>query len=440
MAELVKKKHELTILEKAALILAIASSALAFLFPFLAFDLKFIAQITYLPAVLFGLRSMRRTKYFGKSLPVIACVALAVIGIAWTPASERGRAMIIAVHLASVIPLAALIVDKKCIRFCATTYVTASATAVIVSVYMMVSKLGINGLQKFGALINEKGNVVTNQNELGASVGLATLLAIALAIGYLKECSKENKQLHIKLIYFNVIAIILALAVTLTGSRGAFIATLIGAFILLLSKGSGLSRAKVLTAALILIIVPGIIISMVTGISPIDRLTNRFSEDTVGDFSGRLPIWQNTLDAIGERSFYVIYGTGTGGADKLIGSFDKLSRRGKDGIYRRSAHSSYVEWFTYFGILGLIPGAVLIWSIVRRAIKLDKISHSKDRIAFLTFFLIFSFDGVVFRASYWPMLGSVLLVVLSYSSLADYSSPIFGQSDAKSKNKYKYAA
>lgn len=435
MADLAENNHRLTKFEKAAIILAVASSALDILFPFLPFKLRFMSQITYLPAVLFGIRSWRRTKFYGKSLPVIACVVLVIIGIVWTPRTELGRAVLIAVHLVSVLPIAALIVDKRAMRLCASTFVTASTITVLIAMKIMISTVGLDILQKFGNLIDDTGTVVTNTNELGASFGLALLLSTALVLGCFRECKSKKKLFDKKLIYYLAASIILALAAILTGSRGAFIATFAGVFILLMSKSNGLARGKVIAIISILMITAVVVISFATGVSPTERLTSRFSGGTVGDFNGRIPIWEQTIDIVVNKSFYIIYGTGTGGAEKLVGTFERFARRGEDGIYRRSTHSSYVEWFTYFGLLGIIPALGLMWSAVQRAIKLDKVSHSTNRTAILIFFLVFAFNGVVFRSSYWTVLGSMILALLSYSSLADQSCPIFGSPDASKKSK-----
>lgn len=425
------KRNNLTKIEKVALALAIASAALAFLFAFLPFTIRFIGQLTYLPAVILGIRSWRRTKFFGKSAPVLACAVLVLIGIAWAPSSERGRAMLVAVHLLAVLPIAALIVEKRCLRFCATTFVTASTITVLVSSKIMFSTLGLYTLQKFGTFIDDSGASLTNPNEMGASFGLALLFSIAIALGYFRESKSEKKPLDIKLIYYLITSIILTLATVLTGSRGAFVATFFSVLVLLMSKSNGLSKAKVIIVTFIVIAAPMIVISMITGISPIDRISDRFSNDSVGDIGGRVPIWERTFDVVANKSFYIIYGTGTAGSDKLVGSVVSGARKGKDGIYRRSTHSSYVEWFAYFGILGIFPAILLLFNVVRNAIKLDRISNSTDRVAILAFFLVFSCNGVVFRSPYWPMLGSMILALVSHSSLAGNSSPIFYTSSAK---------
>jgi O-antigen ligase len=208
-------------------------------------------------------------------------------------------------------------------------------------------------------------------------------------------------------------AVFLSVGVLMTASRGATISTLASTLYLFVRTPGALKSKQVLRLAVASAVVIGVVTTVIN-VSPIESLTSRFSDDTLSTLGGRTPIWQTAFDTYTSDAAYVTWGVGTGGAEKLLGQFDNLARRGPDMIWRRSPHNTCLEWLLCFGLLGVGPGLWLMWAAARQSWRMDRGAGTCHRAAIMVYCVPFALSAVIFRTAFFSALGGIFIAMLSY--------------------------
>jgi len=402
-----------------ALLLVFATAAAAFLIPSLPFETRFLNLLLYLPAVLIGIPSYLTTRSFGRSKEVLLCILLAFAGVLWSDEAERGRGLLIAGYLAITLPIASLIVARRCLTSCMHAFLVSSLFAFAVCAMVSSDSYEIALGERFGVVVDFTGSVVSNPNEVGAAFGFAALLAFILTLNGAKDphlLLLKSRGAH----YFVYLgsAGVLLLGMILTGSRGAFLATSASLFVPLLHWRAESAKIKATVVMLVFLATLCGTLFLYVGASPAATMQMRFTGDDTVTLGGRTAIWADGISAMVSETRYLVRGTGTGSAEQLLGQYNHHPMRGRDGILRKSPHNTILEWWMCFGILGSIPAGFLLYRVIQVSWNLDQVAGSAERRAILVFMILFSFDGVIYRLPFWPAIGALLLVLLSSETVS----------------------
>jgi O-antigen ligase len=166
---------------------------------------------------------------------------------------------------------------------------------------------------------------------------LGMLLALALPMAwYLSSTARSGFQRWLNRVYF----VVGTLAILLTSSRGAFIATLVA----LSAVPFTLTQIKtgVKVAGLIIIILAGVSAVWLVPQSSFQRLSTTTTEISEGSMQGRMSIWKSGLAAVPHRAFH---GYGPAGWYPAAGAVAGRIR---------GPHSSYLSILVEEGIIGLL--------------------------------------------------------------------------------------
>lgn len=396
-------------LGQAALLLAASGTAVVWMVPYLFSETAaantWIVSRWYLlvcaPAVLGGLGAFSRYAGFAKSRVVIACVALMVVGITWTDPTERGRGALFAAGVLVTLPLAALI----CRHDYLTPFLRAfSITTAASLIYAFASAATVQR----GTLVDSTGTATANSNSVGIQAALAAL--------FLLMTFPRRKRLGAYLCAFLIA--VLVISCVITASRTAFL-SLAGAFVVWMLFLSSRFALKVMVTV-------GVValsyLAINAAVDPehmlyqgiVERLIQD-DEETLYTLGGRTRIWKFAGEEFANDHTW-LYGTGTGGVDKALGSSYELirgARQGSDGIWRLYPHNTLVWWALAFGINGVAVCAWLGFSIARAAYQLDKKSGDWRRSTLVAFVALTGVGGVITQESSWCVLGAALLAMLS---------------------------
>jgi len=255
------------------------------------------------------------------------------------------------------------------------------------------------------AYLSSLTSTFVNRNTYATYAGLTLLTAIALMIkemrltaplgltsraGWLEFLDNMNPRL-----FFLIVTVaMIATALLLTQSRGGFISTLIGVFVLFVTMAMNRGhRGRTLISALVVTMAAGYILLSVSGAGTLSRLAGTGTGDIGGN---RQKITAITLEAISQSP---AQGTGLGTFEDVFHRF-----RGTDWYVWTPAfdraHNSYLE-FTLE--IGLIPTLAVV-SI------------------FLLIFL-FCLRGVVKRRrnAIYPCVGVAATALVGTHALLDFS-------------------
>ena len=191
-------------------------------------------------------------------------------------------------------------------------------------------------------------------------------LACYLSISFLFTIKKVFfiKKIYRKL-FFLLIPLSILYAMLLTGSRGAFLATIIASIVLSFYNKASLS----LYLKLLLIFLLFMVLFMLLP----EDLVNRFIYRSYNDGSNRIRIylWNNAISYILEKPFFG-YGLASGRAITSVGS----------------AHNTFLSITLNFGIVGLICFLVILFKDIKILIK-------RDMILFLSVLVSLIFTSII---------------------------------------------
>ena len=426
---------------KFALQLAFVVSALGFVYPKFSESINqpvipFINLVMYIPAVLIGSWYWWKGRSFAGSWPVIACVILVWVGLAYAGNSESDRGLLIAALLTIVLPVAALIVEKRAWLMCAKTYVIANAVAMAMALWYETRGDLANSwlvVYRFGFLWSEDGSTeLGNPNQVGGQLAFASVIAFII---YLKDFSARKRRASgpVGANLYLGLAVFLSLGCLLTASRGAAACWLVGMGMLTIwgTRSQSPARQKglaFLMAGGVLLAVFGVVAS---GSSPWENLQKRIGDDSVFSMGNRMQIWQDAYIAWTSDPDFILRGAGTGMADEVLGRITVDAEEDDYGVLRKNCHNSFVELILSFGILGIICGTALAASMFHKALLLDHGERNVGRLAILLTALVFAMTAVSYRHPCWLATGSLILAMVS-GTPARRRAPAAGMSRSES--------
>ncbi len=408
----------------AALILTFVVAAFAYLFPKLwelvgRHPVAFTDLTLYLPAILLGSWAWWRRRSFASAWPVVCCVGLVWIGLAYAGPSQSLRGLLIAALLTIPLPVAALISQQRCWHLCAKTYVLANVAALVLALWFetrvahghVASVLG-----RFGFLPTADGGGRTaNPNQVGGQLALAAVLAFILYLSERPQASGaaggRKKPWQFSLAW----TVFLSAGCLLTASRGAFVSWFAGMGLLCVwgTRGQSARQMRDLVAAGAVGLVSVALLMTAGRAMPWDRLESRLTDArSMGTMAGRTQIWRNALTAWKSSPDLIWHGTGTGRADEVLGQFDDHAEEDDYGVLRKNCHNAFVEWGLSFGLLGIVAGTCLGAVVLYRALRLDRRERNVGRLAVLACVVLFAMTAVSYRHPCWMATGSLVLAML----------------------------
>jgi hypothetical protein len=379
----------------------------------------FVDLLLYLPAVLMGVWHWCKGRSFASSWPVAICVGLVWTGLLYAGNSQSDRGILIAALLTIVLPVAALIVEKRAWLACARTYVIANATALGIALW--IESMGekstallrvYNMFSRFGFLVAKDGYTrMANPNQVGGQLALASVLALILYLNALSRTSRRGRTAEL----FLGLTVFLSLGCFLTASRGAAASWLVGMGTLFL-WGTKSQRQAQLRDMVFLTTMGALALMLIVVArqkSPLETLQSRLDDNTVSSLGGRASIWLHAWEAWHSNPDFLFRGTGTGMADEVLGQFDEQAREDDYGVLRLNCHNAFVEWGLSFGIVGMVCGGCLLTTMFHKMRLLDGADRNVGRHAVLACVMVFAMTAVLYRHPCWMATGSLVLAMLS---------------------------
>ncbi len=247
-------------------------------------------------------------------------------------------------------------------------------------------------------------NVEIDENYVSALIALATMYIFNKILN--KKSDFKEKGISICLIMIN------SLAIALSGSRAALIATIIAMILaFLFSFYKDLNFKKLVKIAMV------IIIAICIGRKILDYIPawtyNRYFNSNYADNSNntRILLWKNGIDGIFNSPIF----------GYSIRVFDKLPEysyiNGFKIPARVPAHQTYLDLLLYTGILGFIPFMIFLCMIFKKFLK------NKNKIYIpMIFVLIFITNIIGAEKSVFLWNNLILLTIIGDYLLKDESN------------------
>ncbi len=379
-----------------------------------------VAKVLCVPAVILGTASWWRTRSFARSWPVVLCTGIIWIGLFYAVETKHHKGLVFATYVTAALPIAALIVERRCWWLCARYFVYGSSLALGLAIWFEYHSHGsslLSSLYRFGFLWNERRTVkLSNPNMIGGQLALAALLAFAL---FLRGGRGGNAALRaaggprpFSLSW----TVALSMGCLFTASRGAFVTWFCGMGVMFYwgTRVDRLDRLKNLIAVSCVLLAAAIFIAASSGFSPWQTLQSRLQAgDKVFSVSGRLVFWKGAVEAWCSNPRYFFVGTGTGAAPDVLARSCGVT--GADGVtfVPTAAHNAFIEWGLSFGLVGIVAGICLMVAFYRRAQLLDRRDGNVTRRAILLCFILCSMTYVTIYRFIVVAAGALILAMLS---------------------------
>lgn len=368
---------------------------------------RFLYLIVLIPSVIMGSITWSKTNTIGRSPIMITSLMMMFFGIFWVDLTERSRGLLLFTQIAVMFPISSLIIYTKSGRILAQVYIVASIIALGLMISSSTSILTTSNF-RLAFMVNDE--VLTNPNNIGASLIFAIILTIILGQLGLKPNNESDELVHMQAHIWVVVLIFLGIGVALTASRTSVVTlTIVSAWII--TKLS----SRLITPLIILLLLVGSLI-LLSGYSPLNNIFSRLSYDnpTVTTFGGRLIIWENVGTVLNSDPRIFLFGTGTGGVEKQLGIYiQEGARIGPDNIRRKSSHNTFIEYGLSYGFIGCVIGLGLLVKIILRSRELDDLQGVHSRTIILVTTLIISMGIPIQRQTFWIAIGSLFLAMLS---------------------------
>lgn len=361
----------------------ITSLSIAFTFiqeAILKSDIRFLEFIVLLPPlfVVFFFKSKNFLKIASISwLLLSSLIIILFLSLYWVEDSERGRGLLILAQIISSVFLSTLIPSKRSkVSFCKAFLL--GSTIVSTILYSQYLEGNQGPTLGFGGGFN-RNNISSYFN-----------FCILLCIYCLKGNHIKNNPLLVFLIIFYFIGVIL------TASRGGvlclFAITICFIFYELLSNKN-----------IYLVIFPIIGFLIVFLGSEKVEVLSRFTKQGqhVSTLGSRTEIWSYAVEKMFESKKTLFIGVGIGGTEKFLAEGASFSGKfGSSNIERKASHNSFIEYFTYLGIIGLPIALWLISILISRALLInsDRAFHK----CMLIFLIMDGMVSIIWRYSFWP--------------------------------------
>jgi len=432
--------------------------------------------LLYAPAIGFGLVSWLARPSVLSHWSIVLWAAMPVLGMFYGESPSLLTSGVIAFYLLSGPALAALIDESRSWLRVARWAVLVNSLLVFAIFYLTYRCYDgslYHAFVKFGYVPLQDGSFGANPNQLGGQLAFASVLGLALFFRSGRAPEKEGRvtplfiqgrlpcgafSAHRESVSrilppaaggvvpaksarpvrrFTFVKadwlVILASLVTaggclMTGSRGAVLSLIIGAFVVI-GGSAGLQplhRLRDFAVIVVMSLLMGTLATTVLPVNPVIRLIARFSEGdatNIATAGSRLSIWENALRAWTSNPGRILVGTGTGGADVALGELDDGATWDDSGVLRRNCHNAFLEWLLSFGIVGLIPGVSFVLFLWLRASRLDHAEGATIRTGLLATIFAFGMTSVVYRHLCWPLEAGLMLALLCQPENACQSVP-----------------
>lgn len=432
--------------------------------------------LLYAPAIGFGLVSWLARPSVLSHWSIVLWAAMPVLGMFYGESPSLLTSGVIAFYLLSGPALAALIDESRSwlrVARCAVLVNSLLVLTIFYLTYRCYDGSLYHAFVKFGYIPLRDGSFGANPNQLGGQLAFASVLGLAIFFRSGRAPTQEERAtpqvIQRGLAPWGVLAhrgsafqilptaaggmvsakntrplggfafvkadwlVILASLVTaggclMTGSRGAVLSLIIGAFVVI-GGSAGLQplhRLRDFAVIIVMSLLVGALATAVLGVNPVMRLIARFSEGDAANIAtagSRLSIWENALRAWTSDPGRILVGTGTGGADVALGELDDGATWDDSGVLRRNCHNAFLEWLLSFGIVGLIPGVSFVLFLWLRASRLDRAEGATIRTGLLATIFAFGMTSVVYRHLCWPLEAGLMLALLCQPENACQSVP-----------------
>jgi hypothetical protein len=398
--------------EKAALLLASAGSAFAWITPFYLFPLThdptwvIIPSRFYLlavaPAVVLGSLCYFRCGGFASRWSVRMSALLMLVGLLWTDETELGRATLLFAAFVVTLPIAALInkLDWH------TPFALCFGVSTAIAVAAAAPHSSVEGA-RWGTLYDQSRSAVTNADGVGIQAAFAALLLITV----LPRRALARRAVLV------AICVLLSAAM-LAAARTAVIALAVALVFAWFRRAhhdvTGASLAAITGAVLAVAIVLGA--SLFSGVSIYQPVRERLADtEGVVTFGDRLPIWECGMERLVDDGHRWIAGFGTGGVDKTLGECGALRTFdiGRDQVRRTYAHNTYLFWIMAFGMLGALACTWLGYDLWKIAAMMDARDQGWGRVTLLVLLTLIGMGGVINQEPGWIGIGALLWSMLS---------------------------
>lgn len=238
---------------------------------------------------------------------------------------ERGYILSYIIGLLLLMELSSIKLDKKLIDKLLLCYILA---AFIMALLIIIFR------HRYYENVSNRLTIKIGDNTVIDPNYLASFMVVPCLLAFNKVLKSKSNYRLINLLIFTVIA----LGITLTGSRGAFVSSAVSVVFMTLAMSK--HKIKCLLLILVVFISSAVILYMTTSSDNIIRFLDvRTWFDSSN--SRRLRLWRNAFIAIGQNP---IIGYGAEGSEKIIG--------GVMGDYE-PAHNTFIEIWVQEGILFL---------------------------------------------------------------------------------------
>lgn len=216
---------------------------------------------------------------------------------------------------------------------------------------------GREGAQPFGSFVN--------RHNFAALIEM--MICVPLGLVFAGGIIKDKRLLYL------TAAVLMGVALLLSGSRGGLVALLAEViFLVILTTGSHGRHKLAIRLALVAVLIGAIIggAFFVGGDTSLTRIaeTAKTSDPT----TGRLQIWEHTLKVIGTN---MPLGAGFGAFGVAYTPHDSLS-----GMERvEQAHNDYLQVLADAGLVGLVIGGFFLVTLFRQASRLTRIENNYRR-------------------------------------------------------------
>jgi len=386
----------------------------------------FVYPCLYLPAVILGLGSWIRLQSFARSWPVLACMAVVWIGMFRTASQgdelTTYEELRTAALLTLALPLGALVVEHRCWWFCARTFVFGCAAVLAVLLWLEISPrfedLETVWKARFGFIYSRDGSTrLMDPNYLGSQLALGAVLAFMLHIRGARAAAAPH-GLGSRPRFGLGWALFLTIGAFLTASRTALLCWFVGSAMAFIWGTALLERTKVrdLLVQVAILLLVALILTTSGSATPWQAMLDRFhsaSADELLSFNGRMSIWHTAWQAWRSDSNSTLMGIGLSRVDDMVGKHSQFAVVTANGA-TLDTHNSFLKWLLGYGLIGSIPLACLLVSLVLQARKLDARDGTANRQAILLYVLVLAMsNGAFFQRLFWLALGPLILAMLS---------------------------
>ncbi len=347
-------------------------------------DLYFQLSGFYIPLIIVlicGLPSMIKKKYHVFQIPLLIMLVLfALTSAIYISKIQRGYFLSLLIGMIFLFQLSCMNLSNKRIEQLKNSYVL---SAVIISGLIIIFRVRYYELDSTRLTIKIGNNPAIDPNYLAAFLTVPFILVFDRLI--------NNKKRKIRR---TLLLMVIGIGVLMTGSRGSYLAILIGCLCLLLTRK--FFKPKNVLILLLLVIVLIVIIFVILPKETLKRFLDVSSWFSDGSNTKRLSLWENAFSLIFKSPFGFFFGYGA--RDTSLISLELT------GVATPS-HNTYLDFCLQQGVIFFLLFIVIILKIL---------FGKKNRLAksiCLTFLIVNLFIGSVATFALWLNLGFAIILL-----------------------------